>query len=389
MAIFNDLSDITLPFTGTSLTINNLTSSLTIDDVNFPNLEDATITSSGTSDIFIRIGNVFSQSTLTSLTTNSCERVFLSSNCVVENLTVNGPIVGVCSWATTLSSLNLSGATYKDDPSILVGETPIGISINDSTSLTSIDLSSLERVSFVYITGNTALTSVIAPSTLNPLTDGAVVDLLTARIGFADFSGAEALIVNDDFRGRNLQLREQIGQLLGWFHITANNITGTYTSAIAAYPGDGVNPPIPYVEASLTLPGLVTWPGYIYAVNGTQSSDVTFKFDYVSGGIADSFGQDVTADPAQTFRPVPTASDHISTLSDLSIIDTSSVPNPALIPPYIEGVYSQKVFSSISNALPSVYIVQYGRIFIVFNGVNPQPVNHPTLTAALEAARSL
>ena len=38
------------------------------------------------------------------------------------------------------------------------------------------------------------------------------------------------------------------------FVITGNSITATYTNAVAAFPGDGINPPTPYVETCIYSP---------------------------------------------------------------------------------------------------------------------------------------
>ena len=170
----------------------------------------------------------------------------------VATVTLSGTMVSFTSDATTLAELN-NTATFLDKPGNT--DTPINIHIHDS-QLTSLDLSSMEKVAKVDIQDNTSLTSVLAPT--------GATNLLTAN---ADAN----------------------------FVITGNSITATYTNAVAAFPGDGINPPTPYEETCIYSPSLATWKDYIAQVYTTNTT-ITYSFDIdtATAGL-DNFAADSAA----------------------------------------------------------------------------------------------
>ena len=199
---------------------------------------------------------------------NTATNTIAAAAAALATLTLEGTILSITSDAPNLALLN-NTANFKDIPGTTTGETPISFIIRGS-DLTSIDLSTMNKVAVVEITGNAALTEVVAPGT-SPL--------LTANAGAS-------------------------------YTIKTNSITGTYTGATAAYPGDGINPPTPYEDACIHLPGLSSWPAYITQVQ-TTNPGAAFAFDYKTGAGADRFGEDITADTAQTHLATPTAASEI------------------------------------------------------------------------------
>ena len=199
----------------------------------------------------------------------------------VATVTLAGTVLSLISSGTSVAEFN-NTATFKDIPGTTTGETPITIWFDDS-DLTSVDLSSMERVAYVNITNNAALTEVVAPSTNNVLTPG----------------------------------------ITPVFTILTNSIQGTYTNATAAFAGDGINPATPYEEACLHLPGLSTWKAYIDAIN-VNTNTPTIAFDYENGGTDDQFGDDANADSAQTHSAGIVAGDNLDAYSQLSLISATA-----------------------------------------------------------------
>ena len=117
----------------------------------------------------------------------------------------------------------------------------------------------MEKVAFVTFTGNTVLTSLIAPTgATNLLTPGAAPS----------------------------------------FTITTNSIVATYTNSTAAFAGDGINPATPYAAACIYSPSLATWKDYITAISAVDT--VTYVIDAKFGAIADGYGQELVGDTTNT-----------------------------------------------------------------------------------------
>ena len=154
----------------------------------------------------------------------------------VATVTLSGHLIAFISDAPTLAEFNNS-ATFLDKPGN--ADTPITIHIHDTPLIESIDLSSMEKVAVVDIQDNINLTSVIAPT--------GATNLLTANAGAS-------------------------------FTLLGNSLTATYTNAVAAFPGDGINPATPYQETCIYSPSLATWKDYIAAVYTTNTT-VTYSFD--------------------------------------------------------------------------------------------------------------
>ena len=231
--------------------------------------------------------NTITGAAITNVTlTDTSSNVITNAAAALATATLAGTIVSFKSAATGLAELN-NTANYLDIPGTVVGETPITFEILNTTAITSIDLSSMNRVANVVITGNSALTEVIAPSSDDLLTPGANPSIT----------------------------------------ITGNSIVGTYTNHTPAYAGDGINPATPYQESCLHLPGLSTWPAYITAISAANSP-VTVALNYeTAGGAADNFGADAAADTAgtgQTHSPGVAAGDDIATAAQLALISATA-----------------------------------------------------------------
>ena len=128
------------------------------------------------------------------------------------------------------------------------------VDIIGNTSLTGLNLASVARLEACTITGNTAMTSIMAPSGSDPLTPGATTS----------------------------------------FTISGNSLTATYTYAVAAVQ-DGINN-TPYVEATIEQASLESWKDYFAAISATNS--VTFSLDYDASSNAGNtnFASDIADD---------------------------------------------------------------------------------------------
>jgi hypothetical protein len=200
----------------------------------------------------------------------------------VVTVTLAGTIIAFDSEAATLAQIN-NTANFRDIAGTTTGETPITFIVKGTTVIESIDLSSMNKVATVEISGNTALTEVIAPGVDPQLTPNA---------------GAS-------------------------YTIKTNSIVGTYTGAVAAFPGDGINPATPYQAACLELPGLSTWPAFIADVQVTNPL-AAFAFDYTDGTTADTYGENIVADSAQTHVTTPTNASEIDTDASLALISATA-----------------------------------------------------------------
>jgi hypothetical protein len=199
---------------------------------------------------------------------------------VTQTVNLTGTIFSFTSDATTLAALNNS-ATFLDVAP--PAATPITIDI-EASALTSVDLSSMEKVAVIRFVNNTALTSLTAPSGAS--------NLLTPGGGPT-------------------------------FTVTGNSITATYTAATAAFPGDGINPATPYEPACIESPSLASFKDYITAVSAVDT--VTYVLDAKFGATVDGYGEAADADADQTHFPTAVANSTINnTQPGLSLIQATA-----------------------------------------------------------------
>ena len=210
--------------------------------------------------------------------TDTSSNVITAAAAALATATLAGTIVSFKSAGTALAELN-NTANYLDIPGTTTGETPITFEVINTSAITSIDLSTMNRVAKVVITGNTGLTEVIAPSTS---------DLLTA--------GANPSIT-----------------------IKTNSIQATYTAGVAAFPGDGINLPTDYVPHCIYAPGLATWPAYISAISALNSP-VTVDIDFDS---SDAGNDDHNDELGGDSNSLPGATGSISTEAELARISAT------------------------------------------------------------------
>ncbi len=195
---------------------------------------------------------------LISIALNDTATNTIIAGSTVATLSLTGTLLSIDSAAVTLAEFN-NTSTFKDIPGTVTGETPISIKIINTTLLTSVDLSSMEKVANVTFTGNTGLTSLIAPTgATNLLTPG----------------GSPT------------------------FTITGNSIVATYTSSTASFSGDGINPATPYAAACIHSPSLATWKDYIMAISAVDT--VTYVIDAKFGTTVDGYGEALVADTTNT-----------------------------------------------------------------------------------------
>ncbi|MDB9821169.1 hypothetical protein OAC17_00340 [Flavobacteriaceae bacterium] len=204
----------------------------------------------------------------------------INASATVATVTLSGHLVAFTSDATTLAEFN-NTATFLDKPGN--ADTPITIHIHDTPLLTSIDLSSMEKVAIVDIQDNINLTALLAPNGSS--------NLLTANAGAS-------------------------------FTILGNSITATYTNAVAAFPGDGINSPTAYEETCIYSPSLATWADYIANVYTTNTT-ITYSFDIDTATAGrDNFSADsaVGSDAERTHSFAGT----IDTAAELAVISASA-----------------------------------------------------------------
>ena len=151
------------------------------------------------------------------------------------------------------------------------------VDIIGNTSLTGLNLASVARLEACTITGNTAMTSIMAPSGSDPLTPGATTS----------------------------------------FTISGNSLTATYTYAVAAVQ-DGINN-TPYVEATIEQASLESWKDYFEAIDDTNTVNFSLDYDASSNAGNTNFASDVADDTANT--ATPTFAGTIDTDAELAIIN--------------------------------------------------------------------
>ena len=151
------------------------------------------------------------------------------------------------------------------------------VDVIGNTSLTGLNLASVARLEACTITGNTAMTSIMAPSGSDPLTPGATTS----------------------------------------FTISGNSLTATYTYAVAAVQ-DGINN-TPYVEATIEQASLESWKDYFEAIDDTNTVNFSLDYDASSNAGNTNFASDVADDTANT--ATPTFAGTIDTDAELAIIN--------------------------------------------------------------------
>ncbi|MDA9294631.1 hypothetical protein N9P98_02260 [Flavobacteriaceae bacterium] len=202
-----------------------------------------------------------------------------ASATVTQTVNLTGTIVAFTSDAAGLSAFN-NTATFLDVAP--PNATPITIDIEGS-ALTSVDLSDMEKVAVARFVNNISLTELIAPSGTS--------NLLTANAGAS-------------------------------YTITGNSITATYTNAVAAFAGDGINDPTAYEETCIYSPSLATWADYIANVYTTNTT-ITYSFDIDTATAGrDNFAADsgVGSDDERTHSFAGT----IDTAAELAVISASA-----------------------------------------------------------------
>ena len=152
------------------------------------------------------------------------------------------------------------------------------VNITNNTALASVNLATVARLESCTITGNTGLTTIMAPNGDDPLTPGATTG----------------------------------------FTITGNSLTATYTYAVAAVQ-DGIND-TPYQQATIENASLESWKDYIYAISATNTP-VTFSLDYEASSNAGNtnFASDVADDSDNNAAPAFAGT--IDTDAELAIIN--------------------------------------------------------------------
>ncbi|MDO7591612.1 MAG: hypothetical protein MUQ79_04220 [Flavobacteriaceae bacterium] len=213
------------------------------------------------------------QTALNSIALANTSTNTIAADTAVSTVTLSGTLVSFTSDSTTLAEFN-NTATFLDKPGNT--DTPIKIHIHDAL-LTSIDLSSMEKVAIVDIQDNAGLTTVIAPT--------GATNLLTPNAGAS-------------------------------FTIKGNSLTATYTNSTAAFAGDGINPATPYAEACIYSPSLASWLAYATAVLTTNAT-VTLDLDYSN---PNSFSTDCTADTTDTHGGAGT----VDTLAELQLFQATA-----------------------------------------------------------------
>jgi hypothetical protein len=283
VANIDDMAADIAPATLTHLTLTaqdaDLTAAGIVSDL------DVTVETGATVDVTLNDADLVhvsldgaSESTLGALTVsaislalNNTATTTVALGSSVASVTLSGTILGFESLGTSLAEFNHT-ANFKYIPGTTICETPITIKIdNAAAGLTSVDLSSMEKVAIVSFTGNSGLATLIAPASTNLLTPNGL-PVIT---------------------------------------IKTNALVATYTGATAAFAGDGVNPATPYAAACIYSPSLATWKDYIIAVSATNT--VTYEIDAIMGGVADGYGDAALADTAvQTHHATPAVGDAIT-----------------------------------------------------------------------------
>ena len=184
--------------------------------------------------------------------------VNVNANTALATLTTGGFINDfTADTLAALSSLQI-GHTYTSDFT-----RPFNFTVNDADLITSLDLSTLNKVFNLFIVGNAALASITAPANTIPITP----DTLNGTIP-------------------NIQ-------------VTGNSVQATYTAAVATIPSDGINPQTDFVSSTIESASLQSIKDFIEAnVAVVATTSYTLDWDVHYGGTNASFNAAVVADCA-------------------------------------------------------------------------------------------
>ena len=184
--------------------------------------------------------------------------VNVTANTALATLTTGGFINDfTADTLAALTSLQI-GHTYTSDFT-----RPFNFTVNDADLITSLDLSTLNKVFNLFIVGNAALSSITAPANTIPITP----DTLNGTIP-------------------NIQ-------------VTGNSVQATYTAAVATIPSDGINPQTDFVSSTIESASLQSIKDFIEAnIAVVATTSYTLDWDVHYGATNASFNAAVVADCA-------------------------------------------------------------------------------------------
>lgn len=188
----------------------------------------------------------------------TAREVNVHSNTGLVTLTTEGFINDfTAETLAALNSLDISHSYTSDFTR------PFNFTVNDVDQITSLNLSSLNKVFNLFIVGNAALSSITAPLNTIPIT----ADTLNGTIP-------------------NIQ-------------VTGNSLQATYTNATATVPSDGINPQTDFVSSTLESASLSSIKDFIEAnIAVVATTSYTLDFDSQFGSAPNSFDGAAIADCA-------------------------------------------------------------------------------------------
>ena len=201
---------------------------------------------------------------LTHLTiAGTAREVNVNTNTGLVTLTTEGYINDfTAETLAALTSLDISHSYTTDFTR------PFNFVVNDVDQITSLNLSSLNKVFNLFITGNAALASITAPANTIPITP----DTLNGTIP-------------------NIM-------------VTGNSIQATYTNAVATIPSDGINPQTDFVSSTIESASLSSIKDFIEAnLAVVATTSYTLDFDSQFGSAPNTFDGAVIADCAGMAGP--------------------------------------------------------------------------------------
>ena len=196
---------------------------------------------------------------LTHLTiAGTAREVNVNANTALTTLTTEGFINDfTADTLAALSSLDI-GHTYTTDFT-----RPFNFVVNDVDLITSLDLSSLNKVFNLFITNNAVLSDITAPANTIAITP----DTLNGTI-------PNIMVLN-------------------------NSIQATYTAAQATVPSDGINPQTDFVSSTLESSSLSSIKDFIEAnIAIVATTSYTLDFDRQFGAAPNTFDGAIAADCA-------------------------------------------------------------------------------------------
>ena len=196
---------------------------------------------------------------LTHLTiAGTAREVNVNTNTGLVTLTTEGFINDfTADTLAALSSLDI-GHTYTTDFT-----RPFNFVVNDVDLITSLDLSSLNKVFNLFITNNAVLADITAP--------------------------ANTIAITPD------TLNGTIPNIM----VTNNSIQATYTNAVATVPSDGINPQTDFVSSTLESSSLSSIKDFIEAnIAIVATTSYTLDFDRQFGAAPNDFDGAAIADCA-------------------------------------------------------------------------------------------